>query len=232
MARAQVGGPVDDEEDVASLLLHDLVEEGDQLLVEELRLPPDLEQPEGKEGVEALAIAGPQKRPGRVLRSPWLLGWSDRDPVVTREQRDDLGVTPFFIALERDRLFQDRIGLLLSQSLDLHRRGGLRASGFVPDRQSLQALEADFVELRPADVLRAEGTVRVDEDIAEEAAVLLRADLEALHDDAILPGAPCLRSDTRADIFPYPARGFQTAAAGAERGGFLETDDPKPEYVF
>ena len=131
-ARAQIRRPVHDEEDVPRLLLHDLVEDRDQVLVKELAAASEVEEAEGEED-EALSVSGAQKRPRRILRLLRLAERSGRDPVVLRQQSDDLGVAPFFVALQGDGFLQHRVRLGVPEGLHLDRRGGLGSRRLVPD---------------------------------------------------------------------------------------------------
>src|SRR6266542_595763 len=184
---AQVCRPIHDEEDMPRLLLHDLVEQRDQVLVEKLAPAPDVEETEGEERVEAFAVARAQKGPRRILGFLRLPEGSGRNPVSLRQQGNDLRVAPLLVPLQGDGFLQDGIRLLVPQSLHLDRRGGFRARRLVPDGEVLQPRQALLVQLGPDDVLRPEGMVRLDECPAEETGVFLRSDSESVH---VLAGPP------------------------------------------
>ena len=170
---AQVGGPVDDEEDVPRLLLHDLVEDVGQRLREDLGIDSQAEEPEGEEGIEALSVARAQEREGRILGHFRRRIRRHGDPVVLRQKLQHLGVAALFVTLQADRLGQKRVFFRVAERLDLDRGGRLGPRGLVPDRHGLQALQPLGVELGPPDLFRLEGVVGVDKGPAEQGLVLL-----------------------------------------------------------
>jgi hypothetical protein len=172
---AQVRRPVDDEQDVARLLLHDRFEDRYQGLGEDLGPLAQAEESEREERIQALAVSRPQEGQGGVLGH---LGGRERrhfDPVVTGQKVQDLGMPALLEPLEADGFGQEGVFLDVSQRLHLDGRGRLGPAGLVPDRHGLEPFEALGVQVGPPDVRRPEGVMGIDKRPAEKLFVLLTA---------------------------------------------------------
>ena len=152
-------GPIDEEKDVPRFLLNDGFERVDQRRRKEPGALCRLEKPEGKETVDALAVA-------RHHEGPF---WVSLDNVGRfRRQCDAIGgneigkhvlVPALLERVELDRLPQQRIRRLRRISCHIEPSPPLRLHRDIPDGQLDQPIAGLRVEFRPIDY---RGFVRIE----------------------------------------------------------------------
>src|SRR2546429_129865 len=165
---AMPGGPVDEEQDVPGFLLDDRLEALDQRLGKEAGASRRLEQAEGEETVDALAVAGLHEGPFRIARRQVLRLGRERDTIGRDEMGEHGLVAAFLEGVELDRLAQQRIRSYRREGSDVEPRPALGLHGNVPDGQAHETLACAGVELRPIDHRRPVGIEGVEERAAEE----------------------------------------------------------------
>src|SRR5271166_900865 len=173
--------PVDEEDDVASFLVDQRLEDLEHRFRQEAGPARDLEHTETEKCIEALAISEIGERAEQVAaRWIWqaLLGG---DAVAPNHQPQELGMTGFFEPLKHDRLAHQRIGDRRGIGGNDRTRSALGVEDLLPERDRAQTPKRGFVEIGPRQGRRIESAMGRDKLAAEPLLVLVGADF---HDAA------------------------------------------------
>jgi hypothetical protein len=108
---AAIGHPISEEQHVARFFLNNGLEDRDERHGEQAGLPGEMEQSEGEERIEALAVFGAHEGPFEIggERVGGLL--ADRQSVALGHEREESRMPRLFVPLELDRLAKDRVAL-------------------------------------------------------------------------------------------------------------------------
>src|SRR5215831_18370764 len=148
-----MGEPVDEEDDVPGLFLHDVIEDVEQRVGNEGVLARELEETEGAEGVEAFLETEVDERLHGVGRD-LDLHLAGVELVEPDQVSDDSRVARLLRRLELERLTDERVTLERGARGD-HRTGILlRLQGEGPERQAAQQREGLAIDRRPGELRR------------------------------------------------------------------------------
>src|SRR5262249_20847829 len=145
------GHPIDEEQDMATLLLHNRLECIDQRKWEEPRTFRQREQAKRENAVDALAKAGNHESPFRIARREIFRFWRQADAVGLNEVGKDLLVAAFLKTVEFDGLLQQRIGDLLTIAQDTQTGLALGLDRDVPYWQADETVARFRIEFWPID---------------------------------------------------------------------------------
>jgi hypothetical protein len=141
--------PVDEEDDMARLLIHQHVEDLEHRFRKEAGLARDLEDAEAEEGIEAFAIAEIDEGCLDVVGQGLQRRLGDIDAVALDHHLQQPGMARLLQALQRDRLMHQRIVNGLGKGVDDRAGPPLGMEHLLPEGHRSQPLQRRPLQLRP-----------------------------------------------------------------------------------